>query len=571
MTDQPLLNPEGLTGASRRAFLKYSGTVAAAAGLTAMLAACGGPASTNAVSSAAAPADTGSASGSSAGGSSAAGSSAAGSAAAGAPSGDIESTLAFTLSSGFDPMNASSAVGTCANQHMFEALVDLDPYTRKPYNALAAADPTVSADGLTWTVALRDGAKFSDGTDVTADDVVWSFTRALDPANNALMGQFIPFIDSVKATDAKTATFTLKFPFSLFPQRIAVIKIVPKAKTGDAAAAKAFDTAPIGTGPFQLVSADSTVGVKLKANPNYNGPRPAKVNTITFNTTPDNSARMNDLQGGRSQAIEAVPYASASALDGSKFTLDQKQAFNCLFLMFNCSAKPFDDKRVRQALFYGIDTDKVLTAALQGYGTAATSYLDEGNTAYAKASTVYGYDPDKAKSLLKAAGAENLSFELVTTDTGFIADSAPVIIESWKQIGVTATLNTNPSSAVYGTIVPDPKFRVLAASGDPTVFGPDADLLLRWFYYGQTWPKDRYRWDDADATKCADLIDQAAKASGDDQTKLWQQTFDFIADQVPLYPVFHTKVLTGFDPAKLDGFQGAATTGLYFLDVARKA
>jgi peptide/nickel transport system substrate-binding protein len=569
VTDHPILDPAGLTGVNRRAFFRYTGTLSAAAGIAAMLAACGGPASTNAVNNTSA--QGGGTTGGATSGSTC--SSGAGTATGGGsgPSGDIECTLAFTLSSGFDPMNASSAVATCANQHMFEALIDLDPIDRKPYPALAKEQPSASDDGLTWTVSLRDGAKFSDGSDVTADDVVWSFTRCLDPANKALMGQFIPFIDKVTAKDKSTAEFTLKFPFSLFPQRIAVVKIVPKAKTGDAAASKTFDTAPIGSGPFQLVSADSTAGVKMKANPNYNGPRPAKVNTITMNTTPDNSARMNDLQGGRSQAIEAVPYASASALKGSQFTLDDKQAFNCLFLMFNCSAKPFDDKRVRQALFYGFDTDKVITTALQGYGTAATCYLDEGNAAYSKASTVYTYDPDKAKSLLADAGVKDLSFELVTTNTGFIADSAPVIIESWKSIGVTATLNTNPSSAVYGTLVPSDKFRVLAASGDPTVFGPDADLLLRWFYYGTTWPNDRYRWDEADAKKCASMIDEAAQAKdAAAQKQKWQEIFDFVADEVPLYPLFHTKTLTGFDPAKLDGFAGAATTGLYFLNVGRK-
>ena len=527
---------------SRRDFLRYTGMLTAATAVTASLAACGGGSSKTS--------GTGAATGNAGSGAS------------------IEATLAFTLSSGFDPVNASSAVATCANQHVFEGLIDLDPITRAPYLALAKAQPKASADKLTWTAALRDGAMFSDGTPVTAEDVAWSFTRILDPANNALIAGFIPFVDTVTAKDAKTVEFKLKSPFSLFTQRISVVKIVPKAKTGNAAGSKAFDTAPIGSGPFTVTSANSTSGVVMGVNSHYNGPRPAKVKQVTLRTTPDNTARLNDLQGGASQAIEAVPYLDVSTVGGS-FDVDKKQAFNCLFVMFNCSAAPFNDKRVRQALFYGIDTDKVLKTALQGYGTAATSYLDEANPAYQKAATVYSYDPEKAKSLLAAAGVSNLSFELVTTDTGFITDSAPVIIQSWKNIGVNAKLNTNPSSAVYGTIVPSPNFRVLVASGDPSIYGPDADLLLRWFYYGKTWPHDRMRWTDASAQKCAQLIDQAAKATGDAQKTLWKQVFDLVADEVPLYPVYHTKTVTGWAGKKLGGFHGASTTGLYFLGVSR--
>jgi peptide/nickel transport system substrate-binding protein len=522
-------------GLSRRDLIRYSGAL----GVLGVVAACSGPTST-----------TGSSGGTSGG------------------SHEIEGTLAFTLSSGFDPMNASSAVATAVNAHVFEALIDLDPITRKPYLALAKAQPTVSADGLTWTASVREDATFSDGTKVTADDVAWSFTRALDPANNALIAGFVSFVDTVTATDSTTVKFRLKSPFSLFPQRISVVKIVPKAKTGNAAAAKTFDTAPIGSGPFTVTSANATSSVVLGVNSHYRGSKPARVKKITFNTSPDDTARFNDLQGGQSQAIEAVPYLDVTTAK-NQYRVDQKQAFNHLFLMFNCAAAPFSDKRVRQALHYAIDTKKVISSALQGYGTPATSYLDEGNPSYQQAATVYTYDPGKAKRLLAAAGVPNLSFTLDTTDTAFIKDSAPIIIDSWKQIGVHATLSTSPSAAIYGNVVPANNFRVLAASGDPSVYGPDADLLLRWFYYGATWPAARERWTGAPARKCASLIDQAAAASGTTQQKLWKQVLDLVADEVPLYPVFHTKTITGSDAKKLGDFRGAATTGLYFLGVSR--
>lgn len=485
----------------------------------------------------------------------------------------IESTLAFTLSSGFDPANASSAVATAANAHIFEGLVDLDPATRKPYLALAKADPTASADGLTWTVQLRDGAKFSDGTAVTAEDVAHSFTRVLKPADPAappLMQGFISFIESVTAKDATTAEFKLKAPFALFPERIAVIKIVPKAKTADAAASKAFDTAPIGSGPYKLDSASKESGLKFSKNTNYNGPKAAKAETLSWNTTTEASARVADLQGGRVQAIEQVPYLNVDSLKG-KFEVQEKQGFNQVFLMFNNSTAPFNDKRVRQALHYAIDTNSVIKTALNGYGTPATSYLDEGNANYQKAATVYNYDAAKAKALLAEAGVSNLRFTLDTTDNAIVKDVAPLLVEAWKAIGVTATLNTQPSAAIYGDVVPKDTFRVLAASGDPSVFGTDTDLLMRWFYYGETWPTKRYRWDAAHRTQVAGLLDKAAQSTDEAERKnLWKQALDIVADEAPLYPILHTKVVTAYDKTKLEGFAAAPTTGLYFLDASRK-
>ena len=536
--------PTSTSGARRRISLTGHTTrvLAATAVLALGLAACsGGPSSTNAVG--------------------------------GSKKNSIEATLAFTLSSGFDPANASSAVATAANQHIFEGLVDLDPSTREPYLALAKAQPTASADGLTWTVQLRDGAKFSDGTPVTADDVAHSFNRVLkpsDPAAPPLMQGFISFIDKVTAKDATTAEFTLKYPFALFPQRIAVIKIVPKAKTADAAASKAFDTAPIGSGPYKLDSASKESGLKFSKNTSYNGPKPAGVDTMTWNTTTEASARVADLQGGRVQAIESVPYLNVDSLKG-KYTVEEKQAFNQVFLMFNTKAKPFDDKRVRQALHYAINKDTVIKTALNGYGTAATSYLDEGNPNYQKAATVYDYNPEKAKALLKEAGVTNLSFTLDTTDNNVVKDVAPLLVESWKAIGVNVTLNTQPSSAIYGDVVPKDTFRVLAASGDPSVFGVDPDLLLRWFYYGETWPGQRYRWDAADRKKMSGLLDKAAQSTDENERKtLWKQAIDLVADEVPLYPILQTKIVTAYDPTKLEDFKPAPTTGLYFLDVTRK-
>jgi peptide/nickel transport system substrate-binding protein len=552
VSEQPI-QPAG-TDFNRRGFLKYTSTLGVAAAITAGLAACGsgGDASGSGAKPATRALGTGA-----------------------HPKGTITGTLAYLLSGGFDPMDASSAVALAVNEHVFEGLLNLDPATRAPYLALAESMPTASADGLTWTAKLRAGATFSDGTPVTGEDVAWSFNRIIDPANDAIVAGYFFFLESASATgDSATGDSTVEFkfksPFPLFPTRCAVVKIVPKARTATAAAVAAFNASPVGSGPFKVDSASATTGVVMSNNQRYNGTRPALVTSVVLNTTADDNARLDSLEGDQAQAIEAVPYLDVTTL-GGQYEVAKKQSLNQLFLMFNCSAAPFDDKRVRQALFYAIDTEAVINTALNGYGTAATSFLDDANANYQRAATVYNYDPAKAKSLLAAAGASSLSFELVTTATSFIADSAPVIIDYWKQIGLNVTLNTSPTAAVYGKYVPASSFRVLAASGDPSIYGPDPDLLLRWFYYGDTWPVERERWTDAAAKQTARLLDQAAALSGAAQRALWKRVLDIVADEVPLYPVYHVKEITGWNPAGLTDFQATPSTGLYFLGVGRAA
>jgi peptide/nickel transport system substrate-binding protein len=522
-------------GLHRRDFLRYTGMLGAAATITAGLAACGGPSST-------------------------------GSGGSGGDGDTIQAALAYALSGGFDPMTASSAVATAANLHVLESLVDLDPITRQPYNALAKEDPA-EVDDTTYRVTLRDGAKFHDGSEVTADDVVFSFERVLDPENASLFVQFLPFLDGVKKVDAATVEFKLKYPFALFAERLSVVKVVPKKAVE--ADQKKFDALPVGSGPFKLTSASATDGLTFAKAGTYNGPRPAKAAKMTWLLLAEPSTRVSALQSGRAQAIEAVPYLNAGELS-KKAAVESVQSFGLLFLMFNCERKPFDDVRVRQALHYALDTDKLIETALLGNAAAATSFLPAGHPDYVKASTVYGHDPAKARKLLSDAGVSGLKVELVTTDTDFVKDCAPLIKQSWDAIGVATTLNVGQSGGQYANRIDTGKFQVMAAPGDPSVFGNDCDLLMRWFYVG-TWPETRSRnAGTAEAKKVVGLLDEAARqADAAARKELWQQAIDIVAEQAALYPIFHRKLVTGWRREALPGFRPMSTTGLSFMDVGR--
>ncbi|MEV5829150.1 ABC transporter substrate-binding protein [Spirillospora sp. NPDC052242] len=519
-------------GLDRRDFLRYTGMLGAAAAITASLSACSGPSSTG-----------GSGNGT-----------------------GIQAALSYALSGGFDPMTSSSAVATAANQHVLEPLVDLDPVTRKPFNALAKADPE-QVDDTTYRVTIRDGAAFHDGSEVTADDVVFSFERVLDPDNESLFAQFLPFLDGVKKVDARTVEFKLKYAFALFAERLSIVRIVPKKIVE--ADQKKFDALPVGSGPFRLTAANAGSGLKFEKFDGYNGPRPAKVPTMTWLLITDPSARVTALQSERVQAIEAVPYLNVKELSKT-MDVQSVQSFGLLFLMFNCKKKPFDDVRVRQALQYAIDTDKMIETALLGNAAAATGFLPESHPDYARASTVYAHDPAKAKKLLQDAGVSGLEVELVTTDTDFVKDCVPLIKQSWDAIGVRTTLNVGQSGGQYANKVDNGKYQVMAAPGDPSVFGNDVDLLMRWFYVG-TWPETRsYNSGTAEAKKVVELLDDAARETDAAARKrMWAEAMNIVAEQAALYPIFHRKLPTAWNGDALSGFRPLATTGLSFLDVGR--
>ncbi|MFF9216703.1 ABC transporter substrate-binding protein [Streptomyces viridosporus] len=523
-------------GVDRRTFMRYTSALGVATAITAGLSACGGPGST----------------GDDSGGS-------------GGATDTIEAGLSYPLSTGFDPMITSGATPFAANMHIFEGLVDLDPATLVARPALATEMPQ-KINATTYRATLREGATFHDGSAVTADDVVFSFERVLDPKNASLMAQFVPFIDRVKAVDASTVEFKLKHPFALFPSRIAVVRIVPEKIAG--ADAKAFDAKPVGSGPYRFVSAVREDKIVMEAYDQYNGPHPAKAKKMVWHLMSDPSARVSALKSGRVQAIEDVPYIDVKGFTG-KDKVESVQSFGLLFLMFNCKDERFADKRVRQALHYALDTEKIISTALLGNAEPATGYVPATHPDYHEAATVYGHDPAKARKLLKEAGVEKLSFTLLLTDTGWVKDIAPLIKESWVAAGIEAKLDIAQSPAQYAK-VDKGDFEALAAPGDPSVFGNDADLLLRWFYYG-FWPEKRYGWTGSDAYKrTRSLLDKAAsEADAEKRRQLWAQVTDLVADEAALYPVLHRKLPTAWRDGTLPGFKPLPTTGLSFIDVGR--
>lgn len=531
-------------GSSRRDFFRLSGTLGLAAGLVAGLAACGGGQGSSAGTS-------GSASG--------------------APTeqevtskdGVITAGISYELgTNGYDPMTTSAALTVAANWHTLEGLTELHPATREVYAALGADLPTM-VDDTTYEVALREGAVFSDGTAVSVEDVVFSFERVLDPANKSLYAQFLIFLDKVEAKDDTTVTLKLKYPSSLVAERISTVKIVPKAVVE--ADAKAFDMNPVGSGPY--IMTDNGAGSQrlvFERNENYNGPHPALAKSMTWQILPDDTTRTNAITSSAVQAIDAVPAANLSTMK-APVSVAAEQGFGLLFAMFNNSR--LSDLKARQAVLYALDYAKICDTGMAGLATPATCFVQDGHPAYKKVKTVYSHDADKAKSLLSEAGITSLN--LLCTDHGWFSSVRPIIRENLESLGITVTYSEKKSSEAYSFIDTDEgDWDVFVAPGDPSVFGDDADLLMRWWYGADLWTETRMHWKGAESyTTIQSALDEAVKLDGDEQVAKWQEIFETLAQEVPLYPIFHRKSPSAYNSETLQNFKPIKLTGLSFVDV----
>ncbi|MDG9719205.1 ABC transporter substrate-binding protein [Streptomyces sp. DH24] len=526
----------------RRSFLKYTGALGAAVSVPASLSACSsGPQSTN---------DTG-------GG-------------GGGANRTLTAVIGYGNDGSWDPTQTASAFCMAANNHIYEGLLDTDPISREPYAALATEVPK-DASATSWRFTLRAGATFHDGKPVTADDVVFVFDRILDPDTQTLAkGFFASWLKEVRKVDARSVELVLKFPFPDGLSRLTLAKIMPKhvfSKPG--AWDEAIKGLAVGSGPYRQTAHHPKSNTTFEAFADYNGPRKPAFKKMNWLTIVDAAPRVAKISGSGAgaQIADNIPYANIGQLESGGLTVAGGAGMNNLFLMFNTRHKPFDDVRVRQALHYAIDTEKMVEVALKGHGKPSTSFLNEANPSYRRAKTVYDYDPDRAKALLEEAGVSGLKVDILAVNVSWIVDCLPTIKSSWDAIGVRTTLSPQETTAVFTKMDQKQDYQVVAAASNPNQFGLDADLIMHYNYGpGNLWMQYT-RWADNSVAKALFRdMDRATREPDPDRKKAMVQDYiDVVAEQAVLYPVVHNELMTAWDPDALAGIRAQPYPGINLL------
>ena len=333
----------------------------------------------------------------------------------------------------------------CFYYQLYDALLGWD----KDYQliGLLAEEVSPNADATVWTAKLRQGVIFHDGKSLTADDVVWSFKRIInpkDPKAGAASLADLP-ASGIRKVDANTVAFHLDNPNSVFAEQLAHYNncILPQG----------FDLAkPVGTGPFKLTSFKPGEGADFAANSEYYAQAPFvdELKVIEFN---DPVARVNAFIGGSVEAISQLPSAQVPVVEQAGLSvLDARTAAWQPFTM-RVDVKPYDDVRVRQAFRLMVDREAMIAQAYTGFGAVGNDMYAPFDPGYPKDLPQREQDLEQAKSLLKQAGyGDGLTVTLNTSDAvgSAAVAAAQVFAEQAKGAGVTIKVNKVDPAVFYG-------------------------------------------------------------------------------------------------------------------------
>jgi peptide/nickel transport system substrate-binding protein len=331
--------------------------------------------------------------------------------------------------------------------NMYESLAVRTPDFSKLQMLLAESIEPDGGKPDSWTVRLKQGITFHNGKDVTADDVIFSLRRITDPKDPKVGNASISYIErkDLKKLDERTVRIPLKFANAAFPDDLGQYfnAIVPTDYDPEK---------PVGTGPFKFESFSAGQRSVFVKNENYweNGkPFADQLVIIDF---PDDTARTNALLGGQVEAINNLPAAQVASVRGNPNlrVLNSETGAWQPFTM-RIDAKPFDDNRVRQAMRLLVDREQMVAQVLSGFGTVANDLYARYDPVYAKDLPQRKQDLEQAKALLKQAGQENLTVELVTAPVfQGIVEAAQVFAEQAKGAGVTVKVRRVDSGTFYG-------------------------------------------------------------------------------------------------------------------------
>ena len=349
----------------------------------------------------------------------------------------------------------------------------------------------VSDDGLTWTFHMRDGLKWSDGSDLTAADFEYSFKRLASPDTAApyaetVVGMIDGYQDAIGNPDAdgntttdpdwdalnvhasedgKTLTVQLSYPCSYFDKLASFVATSPVQQATVEANGDAWCTEPdtyVCNGPYMITEWTPSERIVLSKNPYYvGGWDSSKIvsDTITLLLLEDSSASYAAYNSGEAQLVKDVPTDEIPSLtraeDGGDFYLDE--IMGTYYISLNDQEEPFTDVRVRKALSLAIDRDYVANTIMQGIYTPATAlvgpgivdengyFMDNANGGEPYIGDDYEANLEEAKSLLAEAGyPDGEGFPTITysaNDSGYHIPVAEYLQQAWGELGITMNID----------------------------------------------------------------------------------------------------------------------------------
>lgn len=334
------------------------------------------------------------------------------------------------------PVNTSTTIETTLINQIYDTLAIDDP-----------ADPTadmiprvaesweVSEDGLCYTFHLRQGVKFHDGSELTAEDVGFSLDLC---AESEYQGSMVDGMDHWEVVDDYTINIYTSTPYAPFLRSVVDVPIGSKAYH-DSVDEETFAQSPVGCGAYRFVSHSEGDSIKLEAFDEYYGGAPA-MKEVTFKVIADAAAMSIGLQAGQIDfaEIDASVLSTLEAADGVQIATADATTF--AFVAMNTQVEPYNNVKFRQAVNYAIDREALVTAYAEGHGNVNSNLLTPEREGYSDSQLQYGYDPEKARALLAECGYGD-GFD---AGTFIVAESyklmAQIVQSDLEKVGITCQL-----------------------------------------------------------------------------------------------------------------------------------
>jgi len=333
----------------------------------------------------------------------------------------------------------------------WETLLVFDSQFKLKFDGLAEEISAKTAD--VWTIRVKPGIEFHNGKTLSADDIIYSLRRLIDPRLKLFGGAALSSVDPkrIRKIDKRTVRLFLKRKDVTILDALGqyVAGIVP---VGYSPGAIGQAKPNIGTGPYKLKSftpGQQSVHVR---NPNYWRSGQPYFDQVVIIDFPDDTARVNALLSGQVDAITDVPPAQVAVVNGhSGLKVLESPSAAWTPIIMRVDAAPFNDVRVRQAMRLIANRPQMVAQALSGHGKIGNDLYAPFDEAYARDLPQRHQDIDKAKSLLKAAGQSNLTVDLQSTNGALgMNEGAQVFAQQAKAAGVTINVKILDSGAFYG-------------------------------------------------------------------------------------------------------------------------
>lgn len=427
--------------------------------------------------------------------------------------------------------------------HLVRRFVKNGQLTHEP--GLATSWTTVNP--TTWEFKLRPGVKFHNGEEFNAEAVKFSIERVLNPDQKARWRWAFADIERVDVVDALTVRIVTKAPFPTLVTNLAFcMPIVPPKyvrEKGDTHVA----TNPVGTGPFKFVRWRKDDAMVLEANESYWRGSP-KIKTLIFRPIPDESTRVAALMAGEIDIARGVPPSLVKQIADNPRTRVARvpSALNIHVILDTLKDGPLRDKRVRQAINYGVDKEGIIKSILEGNGGAVGGPLTPVMFGFAPEVRPYPYDPERAKKLLAEAGyPQGISLTLNSPNGRYLKDKEvnEAIGGQLAKIGVRTQVMTHE----WGTYVSK---------------WPEGLVPMYMIGWAGTWDADgimfpllrtgqRFsRWSNPDFDA---IIDKARRTLDQgERVKLYRQATQLAHDEAPWLFLFHGMDIYGVSRAVAD-------------------